>query len=126
MNWIEKETLLYIHYEQINQHGGEFGLRDIGLLESALTRPQNLYYYENCTDVLKLTASLSFSLCQNHPFLDGNKRVAFVALVLFLKLNGYDLQSSPLENFTMMITLSQGELTEQTLFDWISTHSVKI
>ncbi len=90
-----RDVLELLHSESIAAHGGADGLRDEGLFESALSRPQNLFAYEGATDVARLAASYAFGLAKNHAFIDGNKRVAFIAAVLFLRLNGHRLTANP-------------------------------
>ena len=115
--WILKSVVLAIHAEQLVEHGGKSGLRDPGLLDSALTRPQNLYHYEE-TDLFELAASYAYGLIKNHPFIDGNKRISFVVSVLFLSLNGYTLVASREEKVTNFLSLAGSKLSEKELAAW--------
>ena len=116
--WIDPRAISAIHDEQLAEHGGAAGLRDANLLESALARPMNLAAYEK-PDAAALAASYAVGLAKNHPFVDGNKRTAFVALELFLALNGRVLNASDVECVTTMLALAAGEIDEATLADWI-------
>ncbi len=96
-SWIEKAALLLVHGQVLAEHGGLEGVRDEGLLESALARPRNLYAYEGIQDLPRLAVSYAAGILRNHPFVDGNKRMAFIALSLFLARNGFQLQAASLE-----------------------------
>jgi death-on-curing protein len=109
--WIDKQALLKLHQESLFEHGGTAGLRDEGLLDSALGRPQNLLAYED-PDFAALAAVYGFGLAKNHPFVDGNKRAAFLAIGLFLGLNGYRLRVSQSEATATILALAAGELDE--------------
>lgn len=121
--WILKPVVLAIHAEQLSEHGGPSGVRDETLLESALARPQNLYAYEN-PDILELAASYAYGLIKNHPFIDGNKRIAFVVSVLFLKMHGYTLAASREEKVTAFFKLAMNGITEQELSSWFRDKAV--
>lgn len=124
--WLTRVGIEAIHADQIREHGGDFGLRDEDLLESALSRPRNRFHYEpeNC-DVYALAASYAFGLAKNHPFVDGNKRVAFVAMALFLELNGHRLEAEEVEAAEIIDELAEqaGE-GEEWLAGWIEENSV--
>ncbi|MCH2548000.1 MAG: type II toxin-antitoxin system death-on-curing family toxin [Alphaproteobacteria bacterium] len=121
--WILPEIVIAIHHRQIAEHGGADGIRDAALLESALHKPKQCYAYENPKpDLAKLAASYAYGIALNHPFIDGNKRVAFVTCRLFLKLNGADITASPKQKFQTFIKLAAGELSEAGLTNWISQH----
>ena len=122
--WIDPRAISAIHDEQLAEHGGAAGLRDANLLESALARPMNLAAYEG-PDAAALAASYAVGLAKNHPFVDGNKRTAFVALELFLALNGFVLNASDVECVTTMLALAAGEIDEATLADWIRRNMAK-
>lgn len=122
--WIEASTLLAVHEEQLREHGGGTGVRDVGLFESALNRPVNLAAYGS-PDAADLAAAYGFGLARNHPFVDGNKRTAFVAVELFLMLNGWDLQADDGECVLTMLALAAGELSESELAAWIRGHSAR-
>lgn len=112
--------MIAIHQRQIAEHGGSEGLRDAGLLASALARPQNLLAYaEPQPDLAALAATYAYGFARDHPFVDGNKRVALVAARTFLLLNGTNLEASQNEKFLTFLQLAQGSLTEEELADWI-------
>lgn len=121
--WILPEIVIAIHHRQIAEHGGASGIRDAGLLESALHKPKNLYAYENPKpDLAALPASYAYGIARNHPFVDGNKRVAFVVCRLFLRLNGADISAAPEEKYNTFIKLAAGELSEADLANWVRQH----
>jgi death-on-curing protein len=118
--WLFEETLIAIHHRQISEHGGGEGIRDEGLLSSALARPQNLFSYGwPSLDLPALAAAYAFGIARNHPFVDGNKRTALVAARTFLLLNGVDLEATQDEKFLTFLQLAEGSLTEEELADWI-------
>ena len=121
MRWISKRALLLLHDESLAQHGGASGIRDDGLLESALARPENLLAYGS-PDLAELAASYAYGLAKNHPFVDGNKRAAFLATGLFLALNGQRLVAAQAEATVMVLDLAAGEITEAALADWLRAH----
>jgi death on curing protein len=116
--WLSWRIVDSIHLEQILQHGGSRGVRDRGLIESALARPVNKWQYEG-TDGFALAAAYGFGIAKNHGFEDGNKRTAFVSLYTFLGLNGYDLDASEPEVVSVVTALADGTLPEAGLADWI-------
>lgn len=120
--WIELEVALAIRDEQLAEHGGQPGVRDRGLLESAMARPQNQFAYGEHS-FARLAASYAFGISRNHPFLDGNKRTSLVVAELFLALNGSELTATDAECVTTFIRLAAGDLTEEQLADWIAGHS---
>jgi death-on-curing protein len=120
--WISVEVALAIHEEQIAEHGGGDGVRDRGLLESALARPRNAWGY-GVQDLCTLAASLGHGVARNHPFVDGNKRTAFVAVETFLLLNGMELGASDAECVVAMLDLAAGEMTEEEFADWLRAHT---
>jgi death-on-curing protein len=119
--WLSPVHILSIHADQIQAHGGSLGLRDRGLLESALERPRNRFQYEPDSDLASLAAAYGFNLSSNHPFVDGNKRVAFQAMYLFLGLNGLRIDSPEEEIVTLIMSLASGDLDEPSLADWLRT-----
>ena len=121
--WLDKRALLLLHDESLSQHGGASGLRDEGLLDSALARPLNLIAYGN-PDFADLAAAYAAGFAGNHPFVDGNKRVALLAIGLFLALNGFCLRASQAETTAIILALAAGELNESALATWIRDHSV--
>ena len=116
--WIDPRAILAIHDEQLAEHGGGSGLRDQGLLESAMARPINLAAYED-PDAAALAASYAVGLAKNHPFVDGNKRTAFVALELFLALNGRELMAGDVDCVVTMLAVAAGDIDETELAEWI-------
>jgi death-on-curing protein len=116
--WLTADVILAIHDEQIAEHGGAEGVRDVALIESALARPHNLAAYA-APDLPALAAALGFGLARNHPFVDGNKRTAFVAIETFLTLNGLDLVASDADCVVMMLRLAAGDLPEDGLAAWL-------
>jgi death-on-curing protein len=123
--WIEPNVIWAVHEEQLAEHGGASGVRDAGLLESALARPRNLVSYGQ-PDAADLAAAYGFGLARNHPFIDGNKRTAFVAVELFLALNGWSLTIDDANCVLTMLSLAAGELSEAGFANWVRKHSVKV
>lgn len=118
--WLLEETLTAIHHRQIAEHGGSTGLRDAGLLSSALARPQNLFAYgEPTPDLASLAAAYAYGTARNHPFIDGNKRTALVAARTFLILNGSDLDATQDDKFLTFLNLAEGAVSEDELAGWI-------
>lgn len=117
--WVALEAVLLLHEESIAEHGGLAGVRDLGLLESALARPQNLFAYEGVSDIARLAAAYAAGIARNHPFPDGNKRAAFLALGLFVAINGWRLVADKAEATIVMLDLAAGELEEEALAAWI-------
>jgi len=118
--WLLEETVIAIHHRQISEHGGSEGLRDEGLLASALARPQNFLAYAKPTpDLAALAAAYSYGIARDHPFVDGNKRTTLVAVRTFLLLNGVNLQASQDEKYLTFLQLAHGTLMEEQLADWI-------
>ena len=120
-HWIQANVVLAIHEMQLAEHGGGTGTRDAGLLDSALLRPQNLALYGS-PDVVELAASYAFGLVRNHPFIDGNKRTAYVAAELFLGLNGFVLTASDAESVVNMLALAAGDIDEAAFAAWLRAH----
>ena len=123
--WIDLEVVLAIHDEQLAEHGGQVGVRDHGLLESAMGRPRNQFAYGEHS-LARLAASYAFGISRNHPFLDGNKRTSLVVAELFLEMNGCKLTASDAESVTTFLQLAAGDLTEDALADWITANSVAV
>jgi death on curing protein len=119
--WLDPEVILAVHDEQLAEHGGAAGVRDAGLLESALARPHNLAAYGE-PDAAALAAAYGYGLARNHPFVDGNKRSAFVAVELFLALNGFQLEADDGACVVAMLALAAGELEEPEFADWLRRH----
>jgi death on curing protein len=126
--WITKSALMLLHGESLATHGGGEGLRDEGLLDSALARPLNLVAYaadDAPPDVAALAASYTVGLAKNHPFVDGNKRAAFLATGLFLYLNGYRLDATQADATITMLAVATGDITEDAFADWLRLHAHK-
>lgn len=120
--WIDLEVVLAIHDEQLAEHGGQAGVRDRGLLESAMARPRHRFAYGELS-LARLAASYAFGISRNHPFLDGNKRTSLVVAELFLQLNGRDLCATDAECVSTFLQLAAGDLSEDQLADWIAVHT---
>ncbi|MFT3779893.1 MAG: type II toxin-antitoxin system death-on-curing family toxin [Ottowia sp.] len=120
-SFISRRALELLHDESLAEHGGRPGLRDEGLLESALARPLQLLAYGE-PDVAALAAAYAFGLVRNHAFVDGNKRAAFLAAGLFLGLNGWRLQATQVEATRTMLALAAGDLPEDAFADWLRQH----
>jgi death on curing protein len=108
-----------IHADQVREHGGQAGLRDEGLLESALARPRHVWSYDPDAGLPRLAAEYGYGLARNHAFLDGNKRTAFVAMNVFLILNGYEIETAEAETVDVMLRLAAGSLDLDGLVQWI-------
>jgi death-on-curing protein len=119
--WLNAQVMLAVHEEQLAEHGGGSGVRDQGLFESALSRPLNLAAYGD-PDVAALAAAYGFGLARNHPFVDGNKRTAFVAVELFLVLNGWGLMANDASCVLTMLALAAGDLSEDEFAQWLRAH----
>lgn len=119
--WINRQVLLLLHDESLAEHGGAAGLRDEGLLDSAVGRPVNLALYEK-PDAASLAASYGVGLAKNHAFVDGNKRAAFLAVGLFLMLNGFRLQATQAEATLTMLAVAAGDIDKATFGEWIRSH----
>lgn len=116
--WLPLEAVRDIHSEQLALFGGPDGIRDEGLLESALARPINRFSYGE-TDLAALAAAYAFGIARNHPFIDGNKRVAFLAMMIFLRLNGIAFTPSQADAAAAILALAAGEVEEEGLTRWI-------
>ncbi|MCK1544374.1 type II toxin-antitoxin system death-on-curing family toxin [Bradyrhizobium sp. 147] len=116
--WVTYEQAVAIHSRQLRRFGGAPGLRDEGMLRSALERPINKWRYEQAP-MEELAAAYAFGLAKNHAFADGNKRIAFMAMMVFLHKNGVAFSPAPAEATTMILSLAAGEVSEQSLARWI-------
>jgi death-on-curing protein len=117
-HWLDRRVIEAVHDEQLAIHGGARGLRDEGMLESALDRPRNKWTYEQA-DLAQLAAAYAYGIARNHPFVDGNKRSAFLALYTFLGINGVDFDVPEAEAAAMILSLAAGEISEENLVRWI-------
>ena len=122
--WVDKRALLLLHDESLAEHGGATGIRDEGLLDSALARPFNLNAYGK-SDFADLAAAYAIGLAKNHAFVDGNKRAALLATGLFLRLNGYRVQVTQADATVTLFAVAADEMDEATFADWLRRHCVK-
>lgn len=118
--WIDKQALVLLHDESLSLHGGASGIRDPGMLESALARPRNLDHY-GTPDIADLASAYAMGLAKNHPFVDGNKRAAFLVVGLFLFLNNHRLTASPSEATLAVLALAAGEIDDAGFARWLRT-----
>lgn len=121
--WISREAILVLHDRSIALHGGAQGLRDEGLLDSALARPLNRFHYEGETDIHVLAATYPVALASNHPFADGNKRAAFLAAGLFLRLNGWRLTAAQADAARTVLAVAAGDRDLEPLAAWLRRFS---
>jgi death-on-curing protein len=121
--WVLRDIVLALHEAQLAEHGGPAGVRDGGLLASALGRPRHLHAYGQC-DIFDLAAAYAGGIVRNHPFVDGNKRTAFVTTYVFLRLNGYRLIADQFSAATAMLTLASGDSSETAFASWLRAHCV--
>jgi death-on-curing protein len=116
--WLTRQIIVAIHGEQLAIYGGASGLRDEGMLESALDRPKNKWAYERA-ELAELAAAYAYGIARNHPFVDGNKRTSLLALYTFLGVNGVDFEVPEAEAAAMILSLAAGEVSEESLTRWI-------
>ncbi len=119
IRWLLIDRVVAIHSRQIAEHGGGDGVGDIGLLESALARPENIAAYEPDADIVRLAAAYAFGIVKNHPFIDGNKRTGYVVMETFLIKNSYELNATPADKYTTFLQLAEGSLAEDELTLWL-------
>ncbi|MFN7920272.1 MAG: type II toxin-antitoxin system death-on-curing family toxin [Bryobacteraceae bacterium] len=120
--WLNGHEVQAIHHQLIAEFGGLLGIRDLNMLESALARPQNIYAYGQSPTLVQLAAAYGFGLAKNHPFLDGNKRIALAAIGVFLDLNGWQLYAPQTDAVATILALAAGELSEDDLAHWIEAN----
>ncbi|HSG30393.1 MAG TPA: type II toxin-antitoxin system death-on-curing family toxin [Thermodesulfobacteriota bacterium] len=125
IKWVLKETVISIHDMLISEHGGSSGIRDEGLLDSALARPKNVYNYNEGSSIFEQAASLGYSLIKNHPFVDGNKRIALTITAVFLDLNVWELNASEAEAVLIFTDLAAGSLDEREFSLWLDDNCIK-
>ena len=123
--WLSMLVVLAIHSDQVREHGGAPGVRDKGLLESALNRPRNRFAYESDSDFTTLAAAYGFGIAKNHPFVDGNKRIAFQAMYVFLGINGVTITADEEEVVSLVLALAAGELAESELGAWLRDNTAQ-
>lgn len=121
--WLPRVAIVEIHDEMIREHGGSFGVRDEGLLDSALARPRHRWAYEEAADLAALAAAHGHGIAKNHPFVDGNKRTAFMALYAFLDINGVELSAPEADAVWVMRGVAEGTVSEGDLAAWIREYS---
>lgn len=121
--WLEQEAIIALHDRSLALHGGPSGIRDPGLLDSALQRPLNRFHYEGETDLAVLAATYAVGIASNHPFIDGNKRAAYQALILFLALNGRPLVADKVDAIQTMLAVAAGDMDIESLTRWVRTNS---
>lgn len=125
--WVQQRVVIAAHEESLAEHGGPPGIRDRGLLESALARPKNLYAYsEREPSLCRMAAAYAFGITANHPFVDGNKRTALIASMAFLKLNGLQVTAEKADRYLTFYSLAAGTLTEDELAEWFERNSAPI
>ena len=123
--WIQQRLVIEAHEESLAEHGGPSGIRDMGMLESALARPKNLLAYSAEEPSLqRMAAAYAFGIAANHPFVDGNKRTALIASVTFLKLNGLILTADKADRYLTFYGLAAGTVSEEALAEWFVKHTV--
>ncbi len=123
--WVERVVVDAVHLDQLREHGGLPGIRDENVLESALARPRNRWHYGAVTDVATLAAAYGWGLANNHPYRDGNKRLAFLIMAIFLELNGHELEAPEEEVVQVMLAVADRRCSERELADWIRAHLIK-
>ena len=127
IEFIPKDIILFFHEQLVEIYGGNFGIRDENLLDSALEQPKATYQGEYLHDsLIKMAAAYGYHLCNNHPFIDGNKRIAFVAMDTFLQKNGLEITASEKEAYKMMIQVSSGQLSKKELTLWLENNTNSI
>ena len=124
--WLLSEAVVVVQEMQIDRFGGSGGLRDAGLLESALARPVNKQAYDEEATVFDLAAAYGFELARNHPFVDGNKRIAFAAMAMFLSENGYELAPDRMDALQTIMKLAAGDIEEDELARWVEANNSKV
>lgn len=123
--WLSRVVLDAVHTDQLREHGGLPGVRDENALESALARPIQKWHYAERIDIPSLAAAYAFGLVRNHPYRDGNKRIGFLAMVIFLEINRYVFDATDAEVVSAIVRLAAGETSEDALSDWVREHSRK-
>jgi death-on-curing protein len=122
--WVSRLVLDAVHFDLLRAHGGMPGLRDENALESALARPRHRWVYGRRVDLAALAAAYGYGLVRSHPYRDGNKRIAFLAMAVFVGLNGHEIDASEPEVVTLMLTLAAGRMREAALARWLRAHLV--
>lgn len=125
-HWLNRTIVDSFHNDQLKAHGGLHGLRGENALEAALARPRNKWAYDKETDLAVLAAAYGFAITASHPYLDGNKRTGFLAIVTFLGINGYDFRATDVQVVTEILGLAAGQVTEKDLAHWVRTHMKRV
>jgi death-on-curing protein len=123
--WVSLAVVLAVHEAQLSEHGGATGVRDRGLLESALARPRQIFAYAKKPGLTRLAAAYAFGLAKNHPFVDGNKRTAWVVCATSLELNGREVTADQAGVVSIMLGVAGGTVGEDQLIEWLTLHSVE-
>jgi death-on-curing protein len=124
--WVSRLVLDAVHFDQLREHGGLLGVREEDTLEAVLARPQQRWHYEPRSDLATLAAAYGWGLVTSHPYRDGNKRIAFLAMAVFLGLNGYEIEAPQEEVVATMLAAAAGQRTEAELADWVRQHLSKL
>jgi death-on-curing protein len=124
--WVSRLVLDAVHFDQLREHGGLPGVREEDTLDAVLARPRQRWHYEPASDLAALAAAYGWGLVTSHPYRDGNKRVAFLAMAIFLGLNGYEIEAPQEGVVTTMLGAAAGQRTEAELADWVRRHLVKL
>lgn len=124
--WVERLVIDAVHTDQLREHGGLPGVRDENALKSALARPRQKRHYKPNTDLATLAATHGFGFVTNHPYRDGNKRIGFLAMVVFVGLNGFEIEAEEAEVVQIMVALADGRSTEGQLAEWVRAHLVRL
>ncbi len=120
--WLQRIWVDAVHFQQMQRFGGRYGVLEEGIIEAALARPRNLWAYNDVTDLATLAAAYAYGLTRGHGYVDGNKRVGFVAMAIFLDLNGWSLEAPEPEVVHVMLAVASGELSEADLAVWVRGH----
>ena len=124
--WLDCDQVIKHHSEQIRRYGGQSGIRDQGLLDSALMRPRNLFYYENIDNLPILAATYASAIVKNHPFFDGNKRTGFASATIFLLVNNFELNAPHQEIIDTFLKIADNKIDEKQLYYWFQKYAIKI
>jgi death on curing protein len=124
--WLSQAAALAIHEAQLSEHGGGAGIRDMGLLESALARPRQIFSYSDTPALTELAAAYAIGLARNHPFVDGNKRTAWVLCAVFLEWNGREVTAEQADVVAIMMGIAAGEIKESQLAEWLKKNSRRV
>lgn len=121
--WLRRDWVDALHFQQLKRFGGLYGIRDEGAIESALARPRNQWVYAPTQEIVTLAAAYGFGLCRGHGYVDGNKRIAFMAMAVFLDLNGWVLDAPESEVVVTLVNLASGAINEEELADWLRRYA---